>query len=368
MPTDKTAARILIVDDVPANIRLLERVLINEGYQIQGASSGSEALKMVANAPPDLILLDVMMPHMNGFQVTEQLKKSNLTAHIPVILVTAADDKEVHVQGLAAGAEDFLSKPIKIPELLLRVRNLLRLKENHDVLEQHRDLLERKVSERTEALHHSYRDSIYLLTQAAERRDNETGLHIRRISHYCQSLAAALGLDEDFQEQIFFASSMHDIGKIAIPDAILLKQGPLNEEEWEVMRTHTTQGAEILAGSTSSYIVMGKEIALSHHERWDGGGYPHGLVGEQIPLAARIMSVCDVYDALRSQRPYKKPSDHIKALKIMLYGDERTQPSHFDPNVLAAFSKMSSKFAQIYDAEQQLPALPHSLKNSVPHA
>lgn len=361
MPPLKAPARILIVDDVPANIRLLERLLTNEGYHVQGVSSGADALKAIASTPPDLVLLDVMMPHMNGFEVTEQLKSADTTSHIPVILVTAADDKDVHVKGLAAGAEDFLTKPIKTPELLLRVRNLLRLKDNHDTLEQHRDLLERRVNERTEALHHSYRDSIYLLTQAAELRDNETGLHIKRISHYCQALAASLGLDKDFQEQIFFASAMHDIGKIGIPDAILLKQGPLTAEEWQVMRTHTTLGAEILTGSTSSYIVMGKDIALSHHERWDGSGYPHGLAGEDIPLAARIMSVCDVYDALRSQRPYKKPSDHIKALKVLLVGDERTQPNHFDPNILAAFGKMSSKFAQIYDAEQHAPVSPQAM-------
>jgi putative two-component system response regulator len=299
---------------------------------------------------------------MNGFEVTEQLKNSTNTSHIPVILVTAADDNDVHIKGLAAGAEDFLTKPIKSPELLLRVRNLLRLKESHDILEQYCDLLEEKVNQRTNALHHSYRDSIYLLTQAAERRDNDTGLHIKRISHYCQALAAALGLDEDFQEQIFFASSMHDIGKIGIPDAILLKQGPLTEEEWQVMRTHTTLGAEILTGSTSSYIAMGKEIALSHHERWDGSGYPHGLVGNQIPLAARIMSVCDVYDALRSKRPYKRPSEHLKALETIFLGDGRTQPSHFDPKVLAAFGKISSQFAQIYDGEQDLPAIPRILK------
>jgi putative two-component system response regulator len=361
----KTPPSILVVDDIPANVRLLERLLTNEGYRVQGASSGAEALKTVANSPPDLILLDVMMPHMDGFEVTELLKNSTDTSHIPVILVTAADDNDVHVKGLAAGAEDFLTKPIKSPELLLRVRNLLRLKESHDILEQYCDLLERRVNERTEALHHSYRDSIYLLTQAAERRDNDTGLHIKRISHYCHALAAALGLDEDFQEQIFFASSMHDIGKIGIPDAILLKQGPLTEEEWQVMRTHTTLGADILAGSASSYIAMGKEIAISHHERWDGSGYPYGLAGEQIPLAARIMSVCDVYDALRSKRPYKKPSEHLKALDTILIGDGRTQPSHFDPKILAVFAKMSSQFAQIYDGEHHLPDMPRAITSSV---
>jgi putative two-component system response regulator len=363
----KNPPSILVVDDIPANVRLLERLLINEGYQVQGANSGAEALQAVASAPPDLILLDVMMPNMNGFEVTEQLKNSTDTSHIPIILVTATDDNDVHVKGLAAGAEDFLTKPIKSPELLLRVRNLLRLKESHDMLDQYCDLLELKVNERTDALHHSYRDSIYLLTQAAERRDNDTGLHIKRISHYCHALAAALGLDEDFQEQIFFASSMHDIGKIGIPDAILLKQGPLNEEEWEIMRTHTTLGAEILTGSASSYIVMGKEIALSHHERWDGSGYPQGLVGNNIPLAARIMSICDVYDALRSKRPYKKPNDHQLAQDIILLGDGRTEPNHFDPQILAVFAKMSSQFAQIYDGEQHLPDMPRDLTSRVQH-
>jgi putative two-component system response regulator len=170
-----------------------------------------------------------------------------------------------------------------------------------------------------------------------------------------------LGLDADFQEQIFFASSMHDIGKIGIPDAILLKAGPLTEEEWQIMRTHTTLGADILTGSTSSYIVMGKEIAQSHHERWDGSGYPHGLKGNQIPLAARIMSVCDIYDALRSKRPYKKPIEHLTALEIIITGDGRTQPSHFDPKILATFAKMSCQFAQIFEGEQHLPALPHNI-------
>lgn len=350
------AASILVVDDIGTNVRLLELLLSSEGYRVHGVTSGMAALDAVATEPPDLILLDVMMPCMNGFEVTQQLKSNPATRHIPVILVTAMDEEDTCVKGLAVGAEDFVSKPINKQALLLRVRNLLRLKEYSDFLANHNQRLEKEVNIRTEELRNSYADTIYLLTRAAERRDVGKGSHIKRIGYYCQMLAVALGLDEHFQEQIFFASALHDIGKIGIPDAILLKQGPLSAEEWQIMYTHTTIGAQILAGSNTSYIAMAKDIAQSHHEHWDGSGYPKGLLGDAIPLAARIMSLCDVYDTLRSSRPYKKSIDHAKALKIIFEGDERTHPSYFDPTVLAAFTSVSDQFAAIYDREATVNA------------
>jgi putative two-component system response regulator len=197
-------------------------------------------------------------------------------------------------------------------------------------------------------LHDSFVEAIYTLMRAAEYRDDETGAHVKRISYYTRVLAEHMGMDEDFCDTIFYASPMHDIGKIGISDLILLKAGGFTPEEWEIMKTHAVMGGSILSGNTSPYLKMGEQIALGHHERWDGGGYPAGLKGDEIPLPARIMQLADVYDALRSRRPYKEPFTHEKTMQIICKGDGRTEPSHFDPAVLAAFEQCADQLADIF--------------------
>ena len=352
MPDDKNAAaaKILVVDDELRNLKLLDSLLRPEGYEITHARSGPETFEMVAKERPDLILLDVMMPGMDGFAVAGKLKVDPATKAIPIIMVTSLDDRSSRLAALNMGAEEFLTKPIDRAELWVRVRNLLRLKRYSDFLEEHSRLLEQQVKERSAQLTESYRNTIATLNRAAAYRDEDTGYHVQRISHYCVELARVLGMDAAFIECIEYASPMHDVGKIAIPDAILQKRGPLTAPEWAVMKTHAPVGAKMLEGADSPYLVMGREIALSHHERWDGSGYPGGLVGEAIPIAARLMNVADVYDALRSVRPYKPSIDHPSALRIMLKGDGRTAPSHFDPRVLEAFADTAEQLRAIYDS------------------
>ena len=346
--------KILVVDDDERARRLLESLLQAEGFEALLAANGGEALKLAQQAQPDLILLDVMMPGMNGFEVAEKLKADAHTKSIPIIVVSALEDRDSRIRGLEAGAEEFLTKPVDRTDLKIRVRNLLRLKEMGDLLKDQNLLLEEQVAARTEELQDSFIEAIYTLMRAAEYRDDETGAHVKRISYYTRVMAETLGADADFCDTIFYASAMHDIGKIGTPDHILLKPGGFTPEEWEIMKTHTVVGAGILAGNASPYLKMGEQIALCHHERWDGGGYPGGLKGEAIPLPARIMQLADVYDALRSERPYKKAFEHAKTLEIILKGDGRTEPSHFDPDVLAAFEKMADTLNEIYEERKLL--------------
>jgi putative two-component system response regulator len=343
------AATILVVDDELKNCKLLEAMLRPEGYLTLTAANGEEALASIAEQAPDLILLDIMMPGMDGYQVASTLKADPATANIPIIMVTALDDAKARLAGLDAGAEDFLSKPVDRAELWLRVRNLLRLKALSDLLEEHGVLLEQQVRERTADLKQSYIETILTMTRAAEYKDEDTGAHVQRISYYSRDLARMLDLDEVFVEEIFLASPMHDVGKIGIPDHILLKPGGFLPDEWEIMKTHAAIGAKILGNSKSPHLMMGAMSALNHHERWDGGGYPNGKRGEDIPLAARIMNICDIYDALRSKRPYKPAFDHQKAMDIITRGDGRTQPSHFDPAILAVFEKNHEAFRETFE-------------------
>lgn len=345
--------RVLVVDDEPRNVRLLESLLKHEGVDVHSATSGEAALEELTRFKPDLILLDIMMPFMDGHEVAARIKADPATASIPIIVVTSLDDRASRLAALKAGAEDFLSKPIDRAELSVRVRNLLRLKHYGDTLASYSRELERRVDQRTAQLTASYRQTIATLTRAATYRDEETGAHVQRISHFCVELAAALGLDATFCDAILHASPLHDIGKIAIPDRILLKAGSLDTEEWEIMKTHAALGAKMLAGGDSIYLHMGREIALSHHERWDGSGYPEGRAGEAIPLAARIMSVADVYDALRSRRAYKPALEHRTALQIITRGDGRTSPAHFDPAVLAALDVTHERLEEIYSCNSE---------------
>jgi len=338
------SARILVVDD-EENIREVFRLLLEQlGHDAIEAQSGEAALAIVANSPPDLILLDMTMGGVSGLEVVKRLKGDERTRAVPVIMVTGVAERHSRLKALEGGAEDYLTKPVDPPELAMKVRNLLRLKEVSDRLADLNRTLEARIHEKTAELVAAHRQAIILLTSATEYRDEATGSHVRRLSRFSAILAKALGADDEFQNALYYASPMHDIGKIGIPDRILLKPGPLSEEEWRVMQTHTTLGERILRNGSSAYIRMGAVIARTHHEKWDGTGYPDGLRGGQIPVEGRLVFLCDIYDALRSRRPYKSPMSHREAVDVIQRGDGRARPSDFCPEVLEAFRKVPGGF------------------------
>jgi putative two-component system response regulator len=300
----------------------------------------------------DLILLDLQMPGMDGFQVMESLKEIEPDGYLPVLVITAQPGQKL--RALQAGARDFIAKPFELAEVLARVRNLLEVRLLHKQLRASNDELEERVRARTAELRESHLETIVTMSRAAEHKDEETGIHIQRIGYYCRELALGLGMDGAFAEMIFIASPMHDIGKIGIPDHILLKPGALTPEEWKVMKGHASIGAMIIGTSKSPYLALGAEIALNHHERWDGGGYPNAKSGEAIPPAARIMTICDIYDALRSRRPYKPARTHREAVEIITRGDGRTQPGHFAPDISAAFERHHRSFRDIFEEHAAL--------------
>jgi putative two-component system response regulator len=341
--------KILIVDDQKVNVLLLERMLRGAGYvSITSTMDPGEVCELHLKNRYDLILLDLQMPGMDGFQVMEGLKKIDPDGYLPVLVITAQPGHKL--RALQAGAKDFISKPFELTEVLARAQNMLEVRLLHKELRNFNDVLEKRVRERTADLQESFLETIFTLTRAAEYKDVDTGAHVQRISYYSRELARILGLDEDFVDMIFLASPMHDIGKIGIPDHILLKPGGLAPAEWEIMKEHTSMGAKILGNSMSPFLKMGAEIALNHHERWDGGGYPLGKRGEAIPLTARIVNLCDTYDALRSKRPYKPAIDHLRAVDIIKCGNNRSQPAHFAPDIFAAFKHHHLSFRDIFAA------------------
>lgn len=347
--SDFLLANVLIVDDQEANVILLEQLLRGAGYaSITSTTNSTKVCELHRRNRYDLILLDLMMPVMDGFAVMECLKEIETGWYLPVLVITAQPEQKLHA--LQAGAKDFVSKPFELSEVLARVRNMLETRLLYKQLHNYNDVLAQRVREKTAEIKESNLETIFTMTRAAEHKDEDTGAHVQRISYYSRELAKILGLDGVFVDHIFFASPMHDIGKIAIPDHILLKPGGFTPEEWEIMKSHAPLGARMLDNNASSYLMMGAEIALSHHERWDGGGYPHGRKGEDIPLAARIMNICDVYDALRSKRPYKEAFDHQKAVDIITRGDGRTLPEHFDPVILSAFKQHHRLFHDIFES------------------
>jgi putative two-component system response regulator len=346
---DMLNASILIVDDQQANVQLLEQMLCQVGYQDITTTMDAYSVCALHRANHyDLILLDLLMPGMDGFQVMEELKKIEADDYVPILVLTAQPSHKL--RALASGAKDFISKPFDLIEVKTRIHNMLEVRLLHKKLHNYNDMLEQRVRERTADLQENYLETIFTLTRAAEHKDETTGAHVQRISYYSREFARILGMDNEFVDKIFYASPMHDIGKIGIHDHVLLKPGSLTQEEWRVMQGHTTMGAKILGNSKSPYLTMGAEIALNHHERWDGGGYPNGKRGEAIPLSARIMAICDVYDALRSKRPYKPAFGHPKTVEIITHGDGSTRPEHFDPAILAAFKQNVRLFSDIFEA------------------
>jgi cyclic di-GMP phosphodiesterase len=350
------AVKILIVDDERSNQMLMEAILLPLGYKILMAGDGIEAVEMARENTPDLILMDIMMPRMNGFDATKKLKDAEDTNIIPIVMVTALRDVEDRIRALEAGADDFLSKPIDKTELRARVQSLLKVKSYNDYMRNHQAELENAVVTRTLQLQKAFEqvktaslESIFRLTRASEYKDEDTGAHIMRISHYAKVVAIKMGLNDQDVESILYASPMHDVGKIGIPDRVLLKPGKLEPEEWQTMIKHTTIGKKILENSSTDFIKRAEEIAISHHEKWDGSGYPNGLRGEDIPLSGRIIAVVDVFDALTSSRPYRKEPFPLEKVFTIL---EEGRENHFDPEVLDAFFDVIDKILEIKEEIQ----------------
>jgi putative two-component system response regulator len=324
--------------------------------------SGPLALAAAASDPPDVVLLDISMPEMDGFEVCRRLKEDPRLRDIPVIFISALTETEGKVKAFRRGGVDYVTKPFQIEEVEARVETHLKLRRSQAEVERYNRYLEQLVDEKVKEISESQLATIFAMVKLAESRDDETGTHIWRVREYCLSLANVLRgtagfretLTDAFVRDLYNAAPLHDIGKVGISDAILLKPEKHTPQEFEVMKTHTTIGAHTLHGVAQTYprnsfVVMGVETARSHHERCDGSGYPEGLAGEAIPLAARIMSVADVYDALRTARRYKPAFDHETSVRIITEGDGRTKPSHFDARLLPAFSEVAPQFNEVYE-------------------
>jgi putative two-component system response regulator len=350
--------RILVADDEAVNLKVLAAFLRDMGHVAVLADCGAAVLQKL-KPDIDLVLLDVLMPGIDGFETVRRIRRDPAYRDLPVIMVTALTGKEDRLAAVAAGANDFIAKPLDRTELKVRMDSLLRMKASQDEVKRYQASLEEMVDQRTEALRlaldnlrrmqlsieASQRETIMRLSAAAEYKDDNTASHIKRMSAYSALLARLLGLPAHDVDVIRQASPMHDVGKMGIPDSILLKPGKLDPDEWEFMKTHTAIGRSILAGSDSELLQVAEQIAYSHHERYDGTGYPEGLAGEDIPLFGRICAVADVFDALTTARPYKEPYSNEKALAIMRA--EQEKGPHFDPRIFSLFLDNLDEFLNI---------------------
>ena len=335
---------VLVVDDTPDNIDVMSGIL-RPDYKVKAALSGAKALKIASGVPkPEIILLDVMMPEMDGYEVCKRLKADPTTADIPIIFVTAMSAEVDETHGLDLGAVDYITKPVRPSIVKARIKTHLAL------YDQNRHL-EKTVHERTEDLINTQLEIIRRLGRAAEFKDNETGLHVIRMSHYSRLIAESLDVSDKWANLVFNAAPMHDIGKIGIPDSILLKPGKLDDQEWELMRKHPEFGAHIIGEHESELLTMAREIALAHHEKWNGSGYPYGLKGEDIPLSARVIAIADVFDALTTERPYKKAWSAKDAVALI----DKESGQHFDPSLVSVFHEVMPEILDIKEqyAEQQ---------------
>jgi two-component system, response regulator RpfG len=344
---------VMVVDDQSTGRAILEQVVrsLDERVGVEGFARPIDAVVWATRHIADLVLVDYMMPDMDGIEFVKRLRALPGYEHVPIVMVTVHDDRKVRYAALDAGITDFLTKPLDARECLARCRNLLTLRRQQLALEDRRRHLEDMVEDATREVRDREKETLLRLARAGEFRDEETGHHLIRMSRYSGLIAATIGLAQDEVETIELAAPLHDIGKIGIPDHILLKPGKLDAAEWEVMRRHPVIGHEILKGSASKYVRMGALIALGHHERYDGSGYPNGLVGDHIPLCARIVAVADVFDALTSVRPYKAQWDAETAFQHL----QAQRGKHFDARLVDAFLGVKDEIGAIRSQWRDLP-------------
>jgi putative two-component system response regulator len=348
---------ILIVDDTRANLKLLTDMLQGQHYRVRPVLSGKAALASALAEPPDLVLLDINMPEMNGYEVCDRIKAEVLLREVPVIFISALGEVDDKVRAFQHGGLDYITKPFRLEEVLVRVRTHLRIRALQLELRRHNEHLQELVDEKVREVSEAQMAMLFALAKLAESRDTDTGQHVERTQTFCRILAEELSMnspyaaeiDAKFIDNIYHAAPLHDIGKVGVPDAILLKPGKLTPEEWETMMAHTSHGARTLRAVYERYrgnafIALGMEIALSHHEKWDGTGYPEKLSGLDIPLSARIMAVADVYDALRAERCYKKSFSHEESRRIIVEGSG----AHFEPALVDAFLAREEEFSSVW--------------------